>query len=182
MQTRSALLLAGLLFGGAGLAASFGGCTSSSGGSGGSACNLDPFQCATGTTCAVNACTCPTSSCTLQNCTPTFGCVPSLSEGVEGTSCNNELGKATCADGLTCIQEKGVNMGVGQCTPYCDLQHPCPGGLACAPVDISLGPPSKAPVVHVCLVPGDGGIIVVDTGIPDTPIGFDRTMVDGTPH
>src|ERR1700678_21096 len=84
--------------------AAFPGCGSSSDGPAGPQCDSSPFQCATGTTCSVKTCDCAVESgCSLETCTPVFDCLPSLANGVEGASCSDVVGMATCDDGLACI-------------------------------------------------------------------------------
>ena len=160
------------------------GCGSSAAAAG-SGCNLDPFQCASGTTCDVSACNCTTPACTYETCTPQFACLPSASSNVAGASCTNKIGSATCGDGLACI----VEMGSGTCTQFCDASQPCPTGLVCEGVTVKLGPSGTYPVIHVCQVPGaDGGILEIDAGMggppppvdaaADTPPRFDVALGD----
>jgi hypothetical protein len=130
------------------------------------ACNLNPFECPSGTTCDLSACTCTTPNCTNENCTPQFACLPSVASAVAGTPCTAELGKATCADGLTCV----VEMHTGVCTAYCDSNQPCGTGLECQAKTVELGPKGSYPVVQVCQQPGfDGSVFVPETGAPPPP-------------
>ena len=139
----------------------------------GSPCNLDPFQCGSGTTCDISACNCTTPTCSYETCTPQFACLPRLSSNLVGASCTTKVGGATCGDGLTCI----VEMGNGVCTPYCDSNQPCPMGLACEGVTVKLGPSSTYPVIHVCQVPGvDGGILEIDSGSSGGPPPTDAAL------
>jgi hypothetical protein len=152
----------GLALSAAGVLASFGGCSSGNGATT-TECNSNPFQCATGSTCSVSSCTCTTpENCTDTTCTPAFACLPSNTEGLEGSSCSTDVGKASCNDGLTCV----VQMGQGVCTSYCNASQPCAEGLECVELTVELGPPAMAPIVHVCETSASegGGIIVVDSG------------------
>jgi hypothetical protein len=160
----------GLALSAAGVLASFGGCSSGDGATAGE-CNSNPFECAAGTTCSVSSCSCTCTTpdcCTHSNCTPVFACLPSNPEGLEGSSCSTDVGKASCNDGLTCV----VQMGQGVCTPYCSSSQACAQGLECVELTVELGPPAMDPVIHVCETSASegGGIIVVDSGTGPTPI------------
>jgi hypothetical protein len=120
---------------------------------------MSPFQCGSGTTCGVSECTCTTANCTKTDCTPQFACLPSVASATEGSYCTTELGKASCADGLTCI----VDQGQGVCTSFCDSSQPCGFGLSCEARTIQFGTPSSYPIIYVCQVP-DGGVLEVDSG------------------
>ena len=132
----------------------------------GSACNLDPFQCASGTTCDISTCKCTTQPCSYEICTPQFACLQSVPSNGVGASCTTQVGGATCGDGLTCV----VEMGAGVCTPYCDTNQPCPMGLVCQELTVKLGPSAMYPVIHVCQAPGaDGSFLEIDSGSSGGP-------------
>jgi hypothetical protein len=84
-----------------------------------------------------------------------------------GETCEDSIGTPTCADGQWCVQEMGVNAGVGQCASLCDptMAGSCPTGEACIEIGVSLTPGS--PVIHVCGIPGsDASFPTVDAGGP----------------
>jgi hypothetical protein len=124
-------------------------------------CNSNPFQCGVGTTCSVKSCTCTTSDCTDSNCTPAFACLPSDANGVQGGSCSNKLGAASCDDGLACVAQAGQ----GVCTAYCNTSQPCSPGLVCAPKTVEIGTAASYPVIYVCQLPDDGGLLELDSGL-----------------
>jgi hypothetical protein len=150
-----------------GVVGSFGACSSSPAAAA-AQCNSNPFQCGSGTTCAVSKCTCTDENCSYKNCTPEFACLPSFSSGLAGEACTNMVGSASCDDGLTCVQEKNVQMGDGVCTAYCNSSNPCATQYVCVAIGVELGPSASAPIIHVCQAePSDGDIIVVDEGGPE---------------
>lgn len=85
----------------------------------GNGCSADPFACAAGTTCWV-----------LSD-QKSFDCLPE-GPGAIDQACVNTAGQATCAEGLTCLQLQGASSGF--CTPYCDEEHTCASGAACATI------------------------------------------------
>src|ERR1700722_3633178 len=150
-----------------GVVGSFGACSSSPAAAA-AQCNSNPFQCGSGTTCAVSKCTCTDENCSYKNCTPEFACLPSFSSGLAGEACTNMVGSASCDDGLTCVQEKNVQMGGGGCTAYCNSSTPCATQYVCVAIGVERGPSASAPIIHVCQAePSDGDIIVVDEGGPE---------------
>jgi hypothetical protein len=82
-----------------------------------------------------------------------------------GETSADSIGTPTCSDGQWCVQEMGVNAGVGQCASLCDptMAGACPTGEACIEIGVSLMPSS--PVVHVCGIPqSDASFPTVDAG------------------
>lgn len=105
----------------------------------GSGCNTSPFTCPAG------------SVCWLRDETPSFACLPS-GTGKEGEHCFDQIGYATCADGLTCLQ---FDSSGGICRKYCsptDPAHGCPSGQKC---------------VHGSVNSSDAGTSASDAGARD---------------
>jgi len=98
--------------------------TDGSGGSGGEVsggCEVDPSQCAAGTTCWVN------------DALTAFSCEPSGATG-ENEVCVNQSGEPTCSDGLYCLQVQGTTEA--RCTPACNPHDP-PADCSCARATIA---------------------------------------------
>jgi hypothetical protein len=107
-----------------------------SGGAPANGCTADPFACAAGTTCWV-----------LSD-QKSFDCLP-VGPGASAEECVNTAGQATCGEGLTCLQLAAATEGV--CTPYCDQDHPCESGVACAQISLA------GSIYGACEPPAEGG-------------------------
>ena len=98
-----------------------------SGGAGGSGgtieggCEVDPSECAAGTTCWVN------------DALTAFACEPSGPAGL-GETCVNQSGEPTCGDGLWCLQVQGS--AEARCGQACNPNAP-PAGCTCARATIA---------------------------------------------
>jgi hypothetical protein len=103
-------------------------------------CNEDPWQCADGQTCWIDA----------EG--AAFSCRNSATAGV-GDECVNYLGQPTCGDDLGCYQVQGQSSGV--CSAYCDPEDPAHGCPASAPCRTLLFEGDLA--IHLCEPPGGTG-------------------------
>lgn len=98
--------------------------TSGAGGAGGGVtggCEVDPAECAAGTTCWVN------------DALTAFSCEPSGPAGLDEV-CVNQSGEPTCSDGLWCLQVQGAPEA--RCGRACDPKAP-PAGCTCARATIA---------------------------------------------
>ncbi len=98
--------------------------TSGAGGAGGEVtggCEVDPTECAAGTTCWVN------------DALTAFTCEPSGSAGLDEV-CVNQSGEPTCSDGLWCLQVQGSTEA--RCGRACDPDA-APAGCTCARATIA---------------------------------------------
>jgi hypothetical protein len=96
---------------------------------------------------------------------PNLQCLPSDPSGGFGVSCQQEIGKATCADGLDCDQRSASG---GTCTYYCNTAgHGCPPGYECRETQVGS---DAGPTIAICRLAaieagfGDDGGGGVDDG------------------
>jgi hypothetical protein len=128
----------------------------------GSPCPADPSQCPAGTTCW------PADSMS------TLKCLPSNPGNGFGAKCVENVGQATCSDGLACDQTSASG---GSCTYYC-VSRVCPTGYNCHQTHVGM----NGPAIDICRAggppppppPDDGG------GCDDCGIGpIPDATVDG---
>jgi len=112
-----------------------------------------------------------------ETCWPTsataLGCVPSKPTGSFGQSCEEQIGTATCADGLFC--DATTQDGMGLCTYFCAGGRVCPAGYSCMGTTVG---GDGGPQIQLCRAGGNpittpdaGGPPVGDAGI-DAEIGY----------
>lgn len=140
------------------VAAAFWACSSSSVGAAapGSSCTTNPANCPTGTTCW------PADS------VPNLRCLASNPAGGFGASCDQSIGKATCADGLACDQ---TGPSPGSCTYYCGASGTatCPTGYECRDTHIGGANGASVDICRPAALPaGDAGLFEAGP-YPDAP-------------
>jgi hypothetical protein len=107
-------------------------------------CVSDPSSCGAGKTCWV------------VDVNGKFDCLDAPSAQVEGSPCQNTLGQAQCAAGLSCFPSSSGSQ-FGTCSPFCSLASPngtCTNGGLCTQLTLVSAP--SAPHAYVCS-PGAGG-------------------------
>jgi len=139
---KRALRVAGIAAAVLGLAAAFACSSSKSGSGGGTPCNENPWECASGQVCW------PTTN-------SAFACLPS-GTAQAGDACMLTIGAATCSDGLNCLATSASGEGV--CSPYCDptgTSHGCAAPTECA--SASLPGVGSGADFNVCVAPSEEG-------------------------
>lgn len=85
-----------------------------------------------------------------------YGCIGAGSAAF-GTTCQNELGVATCSANLSCDQTQASG---GTCTSYCSSIVACPSGYACEQVSTAS---DAGTTLSLCRTSTDAGTVLVTT-------------------